>query len=246
MARFFRSFFGPRVPFPELLRRWHRYLIPTALLLVAAGILLASFERPYWRMTLNAPQYPGGLHVEAYLDRLEGDVAEIDGLNHYIGMRPLNEAAQLEREISWMALVAMAGLLVAAVFIHSRWAALFVIPAILFPAGFLADLHLWLRHFGQNLDPTAALSSSIKPFTPPVLGTGYVGQFSTTAYAGPGLWMAAAASLVLVVALYFHRRAYKPLAEARRRERRAARGAKVSARGAMAGTVARDAAEVTS
>ena len=38
--------------------------------------------------------------VNAYINHLEGDVQEIDGLNHYIGMRPLGEAAQLERTIS--------------------------------------------------------------------------------------------------------------------------------------------------
>ena len=52
---------------------------------------------PYWSLVLHAPQYPGGLVVNAYINHLEGDVQEIDGLNHYIGMRPLGEAAQFER-----------------------------------------------------------------------------------------------------------------------------------------------------
>jgi hypothetical protein len=88
---------------------------------------------------------------------------------------------------------------------------LLALPALLFPLIFLADLQFWLANFGQNLDPTAPLSSSIKPFVPPVLGTGKIAQFSTTAQPGVGLWLAIVASGLILVGLWFHRRAYKPL-----------------------------------
>lgn len=209
---------GPRAPRGVSARRRVRYLIPTLLFALAAATLTISFFQPYWKMTLQAPQYPGGLHVQAHLNRLTGDVAEIDGLNHYIGMRPLEEAAQLERTLSPMLIGSMALLILGAVFIHTKWAALLALPALLFPAGFLIDLHLWLRHFGNNLDPSAALSSSVKPFTPPVLGEGVVGNFRTVASPDTGLWMAAAASLVILAGLYFHRRAYKPLVDKSRHD----------------------------
>lgn len=211
MSRLFTSIFGPRVPAQELRRRPLRFVIPTVLMLIAGAVLLVSFSQPYWKMTLYAPQYPKGLHVQAYLNRLEGDVAEIDGLNHYIGMRPLNDAAQLERQMSLIALIVLATLVGATIFIHSKWAAALTLPAIAFPAGFLLDLYFWLDHFGQNLDPKAALSSSIKPFTPPVLGEGVIGQFRTVASPHVGLYMACVASAIVMVGLYFHRRAYKPL-----------------------------------
>lgn len=206
---------GPRVPQSELRRRFGRYLMPTALLIVAGVLLGASYTQTYWSMTLHAPQYPKGLHVHAHLNRLVGDVNEIDGLNHYIGMRPLNDAAQLERQTSAMLIVVVAGLLITAIFIHNRWAALAALPALVFPIGFLLDLQYWLATFGTNLDPHAALSSSIKPFVPPVLGVGTIGQFRTVATPGTGLWLATAASLTVVIALYFHRRAYKPLVDER-------------------------------
>ena len=206
--------FGPRVS-PELMaERRVQYLLPTLALGVAALLLVASIFLPYWRMTLLAPQYPGGLHVAAYLNQLQGDVREIDGLNHYIGMRPLGEAAKLERSLSIAALAVIALLVVAAIYIHNRWAALLTLPALLFPAVFLADMHYWLRHFGTNLDPEAPLSSSIQPFVPPVLGRGVVGQFATVAAPGIGLVLAALASVAILVGLWLHRRAYKPLVEA--------------------------------
>jgi copper chaperone NosL len=210
----FEDLLGPRVS-PELLaERRLRFLLPTLTLGAAALLLVASVFLPYWRMTLLAPQYPGGLQVEAYLDHLQGDVREIDGLNHYIGMRPLGEAAAMERSMSIAAVTVIALLVVAAIYIHNRWAALLALPALLFPAIFLADMYYWLHRFGTHLDPTAPLSSSIEPFVPPVLGRGTVGQFATVALPGPGLLAAAAASAVILVGLWLHRRAYKPLVEA--------------------------------
>jgi hypothetical protein len=187
--------------------------MPTLLMVLAAVLLIASIFMPYWKLTLHAPQYPKGLAVQAYINRMVGDVREIDGLNHYIGMRPLAEAASLELSLSIAAVSVISLLVLSTIFVHTRWAALLALPAILFPAVFLADLAYWLRNFGNNLDPTAPLSSSIKPFTPPVLGEGKIGQFSTVAEPGIGLIVAFIASLIIITGLYFHRRAYKPLVD---------------------------------
>lgn len=204
---------GPRTP-AELLAQYRlRYLLPAVFLALAAFCLLVSIFMPYWRMTLLAPQYPGGLSVQVYVDRMTGDVREIDGLNHYIGMRPLGEAAQLERSLSILAIAVLSLLLVAAIFIHNRWAALCALPALLFPVMFLGDLAFWLRNFGQNLDPRAPLSSAIKPFIPPVLGEGVVGQFRTVAAVDRGFYLAVLAAVLVLVGLYCHRRAYKPLVD---------------------------------
>lgn len=192
-----------------------RFILPTIFFAVAATCLLMSVFQPYWKMELRAPQYPTGLHVKAYLYKLAGDVREVDGLNHYIGMRPLGEAAQFERQVGMYAIIAMALLLFAAIFIPNRAAAYLAAPVIFYPLLFLLDLYLWLRNFGTNLDPKAPLSSSIKPFVPPVLGEGHVGQFSTVASPDMGLMLAMVASVLILVGLFLHRRAYKPLAEPR-------------------------------
>lgn len=210
----FQKIFGPRVPENTAKTERKNYRIPTILFVVAALLLLVSIFLPYWQMALLAPQYPGGLHITAYVNELTGDVTEIDGLNHYIGMRPLNEAAKFERSISVFAIGALALLVVAAIFVHTKWVVLLVLPAIFMPFVFLADLQFWLRDFGLNLDETAALSSAIDPFVPKVLGSGMIAQFETIAKPGIGLWLAIAASILCIVGLYFHRKAYKPLVEA--------------------------------
>lgn len=211
MSSFFSRFVGPRVPDAEIRMAGARYAMPTVVLSIARVLLLVSIFVPFWHMSLEAPQYPEGLSLTAYVNQLTGDVREIDGLNHYIGMRPLHEAAQFERAASVWMIISMVLLVEGAAAVHSKWAVVLVLPVVLFPAGFLVDLHLWLSNFGQHLDPKAPLSSSVKPFTPPVLGTGIIGQFKTIATPGLGLWLATGCSALTLVGLYFHRRAYKPL-----------------------------------
>jgi hypothetical protein len=207
---------GPRVDSKDLAGHGFRYGAPGFLLLVARVLLLVSLFLPYWHMELHAPQYPDNLHLTAHLNHLSGDVAEIDGLNHYIGMRPLEEAAQIERSIGVFVMIAFVVMLELAGWIHSRWAVLLVAPVVLFPGVFLLDLHLWMSHFGLNLDPDAPLSNAVDPFVPPILGTGMVGQFKTVATPGIGLILSGVASFVLLLSLYFHRRAYLPLARSRK------------------------------
>ena len=207
---------GPRVSLGQMAHGRAQFMLPTMLLGLAVVLLLVSVLLPYWTLRLNAPQYPQGLFVHAYLNRLDGDVREIDGLNHYIGMRPLAEAGQLERSLSIIAVGALALLVAGAIYIHNQWAALLSLPALLYPLIFLGDLQFWLANFGTNLDPKAPLSSSVQPFIPPVLGKGFVGQFSTVATPGIGLILATVASGLVLAGLYFHRRAYKPLVDSRR------------------------------
>lgn len=204
---------GPRPPSSLPGKERKRFLIPTLLFAMAGILLLISIFLPYWQMELRAPQYPKGLYITAYIDGLEGDLFEINTLNHYIGMRPLEEAAQFERSVSTIAIGATALLLLAAIFIHTKWVTLLALPTILMPAMFLADLQYWMWHFGVHLDETAPLSSSIEPFIPLVLGKGNIAQFETLGLPGAGLYLAFLASVLVVVGLYFHRKVYKPLVE---------------------------------
>lgn len=222
MPSFIERILGPRISPADVSRHTFRYGTPGALLLVARVLLLVSLFLPYWHMELQAPQYPDGLHMTAYLNALTGDVAEIDGLNHYIGMRSLYEAAEIERTVGVFVMIAFIIMLELAAYIHTRWAALLVAPVVFFPAVFLLDLHLWMRHFGLNLDPHAPLSSAVEPFVPTALGKGGIGQFVTIASPGLGLILATVASFVLIAALYFHRRAYLPLLKTSRTRRTSA------------------------
>lgn len=206
---------GPRVPRELIKQERKRFLLPNLFLGGAVLLLLISIFLPYWTLTLHAPQYPSGLAIHLYANHVTGDVHEIDGLNHYIGMRSMEDAAPLERTLSILMIIGIGLLAVAAIYFHSPVAVFFSLPAFLFPAIFLGDLYFWLWDFGTNLDPHAPLSSSVKPFVPPLLGEGNVGQFKTVATWDIGLIIAILASILILIGLYFHRKAYKPLVEAR-------------------------------
>ena len=82
------------------LRTWHRVL-----LVALAGVMLALYLLPLWNLTMFAPQYPHGLTLDIFNHGFQGgnggqDVKEINLLNHYIGMRPLETDAFTE--FAWM------------------------------------------------------------------------------------------------------------------------------------------------
>ncbi|MBI3317180.1 MAG: cytochrome C [Candidatus Omnitrophica bacterium] len=179
--------------------------IAKILLLAAAAAVFSSIFFPYWYLTVKAPQYPKGLHVQVYLNHVTGDVGEIDNLNHYIGMRPLGEAAKLEKKFALPGIAVIVVCLMLAILNRGKFSLLFILPAIVLPAVFAVDLYLWLRDFGLHLNPHAALSSSVKPFVPPLLGQGKIAQFHADANfgLGHGLSMLSAFLSLTVIALRF-------------------------------------------
>jgi len=168
--------------------------------LVAAALIVISIAFPYWQLRLNAPQYPNGLTVTLGLNSIGGDAREIDGLNHYIGMAPLEEGGEFERSIALYGVIAVAALAVLSV-VRRPWMWLGATPGLTFPAVFTLDLFYWLYTFGHNLDPTAALSNAFDEFTPTLLGPGRVGQFTTWSFYGIGFGMAFVASVLLLLAV---------------------------------------------
>jgi hypothetical protein len=167
----------------------------------AAGLLLLALALPWWRISMVAPQYPFGLHVTTWFFGLTGDVREVDELNHYIGFMPLASIAVLERHFAFIAGPLAFALLAACAAIKSRARALLAIPAITLPIVFVVDLAAWLRYAGHHLDPHAALSGAVMPWTPVLFGAGGVGQFHTESVFEPGFYLAIAAALLAVYAI---------------------------------------------
>lgn len=168
---------------------------------VAAGLLFLALALPWWRISMVAPQYPFGLHVTTWFFGVNGDVREVDELNHYIGFMPLAQIAGFERHLAFIAGPLALVLMLVASMMKSRWRALLAIPAITLPAVFLIDLAEWLRYAGHHLDPHAALSGAVMPWTPVLFGEGGVGQFHTLSVFEPGFYFAIAAALAAIAAI---------------------------------------------
>ena len=70
----------------------------------ASLLLLAVYVLPLWRIKLIAPQYPEGLGLQIWVNQITGfkpgDLNNINGLNHYIGMRAIEPDMPREPPIS--------------------------------------------------------------------------------------------------------------------------------------------------
>ena len=73
------------------------------IVIIASLILVLSFFFPIWYIDLEAPQYPEGIGLEIWLNKITGqkphDLENINGLNHYIGMKEIVPEAIPELKI---------------------------------------------------------------------------------------------------------------------------------------------------
>lgn len=191
-----------------------------ALPLVAAALLLVALALPMWRITLEAPQYPGkSLVVELYAyPRLEGDVREIEMLNHYVGFYypdpvyvepnfPVHEKSI--RVPEWiLGPVAFVAIAATGVFVSlaptarklkrgltAQLGGTVVTFAVMF-----ALIQYRLYQAGHSLDPDAPLRG-VEGFTPPVLGGYEVANISGFAWFGPGGYLTMLAVVLLGLSL---------------------------------------------
>ena len=78
----------------------HKIVKSSRLILFLCGLLLIPvLFTPIWRIELTAPQYPEGLYLSIYANKLAGNVEIINGLNHYIGMKTLHTDDFLEFKV---------------------------------------------------------------------------------------------------------------------------------------------------
>lgn len=171
-------------------------------LLVAAACLAASFLAPLWHIGMKAPQYPKGLGLDIYLYKLQGgnndhDIVEINSLNHYIGMMPINRSEL--GDLDWMPFAFGFLILVvvrAAVLGNGRDLVdvnfLVAFVAVSAMTRFVYKLYV----FGHNLDPHAAFR--VEPFMPVILGNKQIANFQTWAYPQ---WGSAALALAMTLML---------------------------------------------
>jgi copper chaperone NosL len=162
------------------------YLWARVALLVVTVPLVLALTQPLWKISMKAPQYPGGLYMEIYTHKIDGGnngqhIKEINTLNHYIGMRTIDrsELADLDWIPFALGLLIVLTLRCAAIGNVRTLVDLAVLSLYigLFAFGrFVYKLYV----FGHHLDPDAPLK--IKPFTPAVFGTKQIANFSTSSY----------------------------------------------------------------
>jgi hypothetical protein len=154
------------------------------LVLAAVAALAVASVLPLWQIRLVAPQYADGLTLDMYAYQIVAgnggqDLAEINTLNHYIGMKPIAQADFLEMKVLPFAIgvFVLLGLRAAAI---GRVISLVDLAVMFgyFGAFSLGSFAYRLYAYGHHLDPRAPMK--IEPFMPVVLGSQQIANFVQT------------------------------------------------------------------
>lgn len=173
--------------------------ISRILTVIASLALIVTIFLPIWNIDLVAPQYPEGLSMQIWLNKITGQVDIINGLNHYIGMKHIK--AEMFPEFTYLVYIVGAfvvlGLLVALI---GNRNVLLVFIFLLIASGVLAmyDFYQWGYDYGHNLDPTAAIQVPGLSYQPPLIGKKQLLNFTAVSYPASGGWIIVAAGALFI------------------------------------------------
>lgn len=197
-----RSFFN-RIP--SLMDRsvpgWGRVL-----LMIGAVLLIVAIFLPLWQIHLVAPQYQEGLNMYIYSHKLEAgnggqDLKEINNLNHYIGMQPIEEEDFTEMEFIPFFLGAFALLALRAAFFGKVGAVVDVLVLFIYFGAFsMWRFYYRLYTYAHDLDPKAPMN--IDPFMPALIGKNQIANFAQWSYPREGSALLVVAVACMVAAIW--------------------------------------------
>lgn len=161
------------------------------ILLIISGIALLLVNYfPIWRIELSAPQYPEGLELLIYSDKLAGNVDIINGLNHYIGMKTLHTSDFIEFSVLPSLIVFFALLFIGVGIWGKRSGGYFAIGLFaLFGIVAMVDFWKWEYDYGHNLNPDAAIIVPGMSYQPPLVGFKQLLNFGAYSIPATGGWL---------------------------------------------------------
>ena len=185
-------------------------LLSKVLLFVTALLFVGSLFVPMWRIELEAPQYPEGLVLQLYANKIGGDVAIINGLNHYIGMATLHTENFFEFKVLPYIFGAFGFIAFVLIFIARRKAVLvFLISYVLFIVLSAVDFYRWNYEYGHNLDPNAAIVVPGMAYQPPLIGYKQLLNFGAYSIPDTGGWMLSLAGILLAAVVFLEYKFYR-------------------------------------
>jgi len=188
------------------------------IMIIGSLLLLGLFKFPLWNIMLGAPQYPEPLGMNIHITGIKGvsefDIQNIDGLNHYIGMRTIPKAEDMwEFEVFPLVIGGMAalgmiiGLLGFLGKINHWWfIGWFGLMSVLGIMG-MYDFNLWLTDYGTNLDPNAIMKmtnpdGTPMSYKPPLLGYQKMLNFNVDSWPHIGAYLMFVGMLLTMIAFF--------------------------------------------
>lgn len=191
-------------------------------MIIGSLLLLGLFKFPLWNIMLGAPQYPEPLGMNIYINGIKGvsefDLQNIDGLNHYIGMKTIPKPDEMW-EFSVFPKVIL-GMVILGVVIglmgffnkinYKFFLGWFVLMSVLGILG-MYDFNNWLIDYGSNLDPNAIIKvtnpdGTPMSYKPPLFGFQKLLNFDVTSLPHTGGYLMFVGMSLTLVAFWLGRK----------------------------------------
>lgn len=174
------------------------------LILIIALSLVILYFVPLWNIELDAPQYPEGLGMQIWLDKMTGDLNTINGLNHYIGMKIIEPDSIEELKLMpfIIGFIILFGIIV---FIFNKKGLLlsWILIIIIIGTVGMYDFWTWEYDYGHNLDPTAAIKVPGMNYQPPLIGSKQLLNFNASSTPDIGGYILFAVGIIAILVLIY-------------------------------------------
>ncbi|WP_405027642.1 hypothetical protein [Lentibacillus songyuanensis] len=182
----------------------------------AAIVLVMTIFVPWWQMKFYAPQYPEGLNIIVSPTSLDGEIDQINSLNHYIGMKNFSTESFPELQYMSYIIIGVAVLFLVVALLRNKRvlygaAGIYVVLG----AVGIVDMYRWLQKFGTQLDPKAPID--LDPFVPPIIGENTIANFVTHSYFTYGAYLLGLVFILLIFPLWKDRKRNAKIADSTHR-----------------------------
>lgn len=178
-------------------------------LFLSGMCLVISIFVPIWRIELDAPQYPEGLNLLIYSNKLGGNVEIVNGLNHYIGMKTLHADDFIEFTILPYIIASFAALsILTAILGRRKFLNIVFAGFVLFGIIAMIDFWRWEYDYGHNLDPNAAIVVPGMTYQPPLIGFKQLLNFGAFSIPDIGGILFISAGLLMLFAVWTERKSF--------------------------------------
>jgi len=179
-------------------------VVSRSIIALCAISLIAVLFFPMWQIQLTAPQYPEGLVLLIYPNKLAGNVDIINGLNHYIGMKPMHTVDFIEfRLLPYIIMFFSAALLLLAIVGRKNLLYLVFVLFVCFGVVAMIDFWKWEYDYGHNLNPDAAIVVPGMAYQPPLIGFKQLLNFGAYSIPDIGGWIFVSVGIVLLLLVVY-------------------------------------------
>lgn len=178
--------------------------ISRIIILLCALAIIPTVKLPLWEILLEAPQYPEGMQMQIWADKITGDVNKINGLNHYIGMALIEEKNFPELQYMTYIILGMSLLALIVAATGKKWM-LWISVAYQLVCGIygMYDFWKWEYDYGHNLNPHAAIKIPGMSYQPPLIGWKQLLNFLSGSFPDIGGWIIIASSVIVISVLAY-------------------------------------------